>query len=263
MERGLVFDRVAAEYDRVRPGYPAELIDAALAGAEVRRVLEVGCGTGQLTEALAARGLEVEAVEPGANLAALARRRVPELRIRAGRFEDVALPQAGYDAVFSATAFHWVDTSLGWAKAAAVLRPRGRLALLAHVYVSDAEVRPAQIALSKAYGEDWSFPTDEEVLAAALTARHNISEVWKAFTWADASPRAAELFGEARIEARLLRYELDAHAFLALQRTTSTHLTLPPDRLEAVEQAILGLVDSLGGRYPIRRLAVLAVAERR
>jgi SAM-dependent methyltransferase len=263
VERGRVFDRVAAEYDRVRPGYPAELIDAALAGAEVRRVLEVGCGTGQLTEALSARDLEVEAVEPGANLAALARRRVPALHVHAGRFEDVALPEAAYDAVFSATAFHWVDVSVGWAKAAAVLRPRGRLALLAHVYVSDPQVRPAQAALSEAYGEDWSFPTDDEVLAAARAARHNISEVWNAFTSADATPQALELFDEARIEARLLREELDADALLALQRTTSTHLTLPPDRLEAVERAILELVDSLGGRYPIRRLAVLAVAERR
>src|SRR5437868_4826158 len=126
VERGLVFDRVAEEYDRVRPGYPAELIDSALAGAEIRRVLEVGCGTGQLTGALAARGLEVEAVEPGANLAALARRRVPGLRVHSRRFEDVALPEAAYDAVFSATAFHWVDPAVGWAKAARILRPGGR-----------------------------------------------------------------------------------------------------------------------------------------
>src|SRR5207244_877802 len=118
VEPGLVFDRVAAEYDRVRPGYLPELVDAALAGAAIRRVLEVGCGTGQLTEALAARGLDVEAVEPGANLAELARRRVPSLEVHAGRFEDVELPESAYDALFSATAFHWVKPEIGWRKAA-------------------------------------------------------------------------------------------------------------------------------------------------
>jgi SAM-dependent methyltransferase len=264
VERGLVFDRVAEEYERVRPGYPPELVDAALAGAEIRRVLEVGCGTGQLTEALAARGLDVEAVEPGANLAALARRRAPGLRVHAGRFEDVVLAEGAYDAVFSATAFHWVDPAVGWAKVAAVLRPGGRVALLAHVYVSDAEVLPAQRALSDAYGASWAFPAAEEALAAAVSRRNNISEVWAGLAYsAESRDEAAELFGETRLEARPLRYDLDAAAFLALQRTTSTHLTLAPDRVEAVEQAIVDLVAALGGRYPIRQLAVLAVAERR
>ena len=263
MERGLVFDRIAEEYDRVRPGYPPELVDEALAGAEIRRVLEVGCGTGQLTQALAARGLEVDAVEPGANLAALAQRRVPSLRVRAGRFEDVALPPESYDAVFSATAFHWIDPAVGWATVAAALRRGGRFALLAHVYVSDAEVRPAQQALSDAYGESWTFPTAENVLAETAAHRRNISEVWAALSTAKPRDEAAELFSEARIEARELHCDLDAKAFLALQRTTSAHLTLDPDRVGPVERAIVDLIESRGGTYPIRQLAVLAVAERR
>jgi ubiquinone/menaquinone biosynthesis C-methylase UbiE len=63
---GRVFDAVAAEYDRSRPTYPDELVDAAceLAGsANGDEVLEVGCGTGQLTRSLVARGLHVTAVE--------------------------------------------------------------------------------------------------------------------------------------------------------------------------------------------------------
>jgi SAM-dependent methyltransferase len=263
MERGLVFDRVAAEYDRVRPGYPEELIDAALAGAEIRRVLEVGCGTGQLTAALAARGLEVEAVEPGANLAARAQRRVPGLCLYAGRFEDVELPAGAFDAVFSATAFHWVDPDVGWTKAAALLRPGGRFALLTHVPVSDDDVRPAQQELARIYGENWSFRSEQAVLAEAASRRANISAVWESLTWAESRDEAASRFGETRIEGRLLRYDLDASALLALQRTTSTHLVLPPERVEPVERAIADLVDSLGGIYPIRQLAVLAVAERR
>src|SRR5262249_46756183 len=77
MGRRSVFDEVAELYDRARPGYPAELLAdlARLAGAGPGcRVLEVGCGTGQLTVGLAEQGCEVVALDVGPTLAALARR---------------------------------------------------------------------------------------------------------------------------------------------------------------------------------------------
>src|SRR5258708_36626399 len=73
---GMVFDEIAAEYDRHRPAYPDNLIDQACQVAGIGSgdlVLEVGCGSGQLTRALLARGLHVTAVEPGKNPIALAR----------------------------------------------------------------------------------------------------------------------------------------------------------------------------------------------
>ena len=74
---GMVFDEIAAEYDRRRPAYPDELIDQACQVAGIGsgdHVLEVGCGSGQLTRGLLARGLHVTALEPGESLMALARR---------------------------------------------------------------------------------------------------------------------------------------------------------------------------------------------
>ena len=49
---GRVFDEIAAGYDRHRPGYPDELVDQACRVARIGSgdpVLEVGCGSGQLT----------------------------------------------------------------------------------------------------------------------------------------------------------------------------------------------------------------------
>jgi SAM-dependent methyltransferase len=103
-------------------------------------VLEVGCGTGKLTEVLVDLGLHVDAVDPGARMVAAARRRVSRLdrvRFHVDRFEDVALPEEAFDAVFSATAFHWLDSQVSWRKASSHLKPGGLLALLAHTSVRD------------------------------------------------------------------------------------------------------------------------------
>src|SRR5277367_6996071 len=73
---GKVFNQVAAEYNRHRPTYPEQLVDLAclLAGLECgEEVLEIGCGTGQLTHSLLARGMRVTAIEPGERLVARAR----------------------------------------------------------------------------------------------------------------------------------------------------------------------------------------------
>lgn len=74
---GSVFDEVAPEYDRSRPTYPDELLDRACEDARLESgdpVLELGCGTGQLTRGLLARSLHVTALEPGKHLISLAQR---------------------------------------------------------------------------------------------------------------------------------------------------------------------------------------------
>jgi trans-aconitate methyltransferase len=74
---------VAELYDRARPSYPAGAIDALLAHGALApgdRVIEVGAGTGKATELLAARGLRVLALEPSAEMAAVAAGGAPTIR---------------------------------------------------------------------------------------------------------------------------------------------------------------------------------------
>ncbi|MFE3449822.1 class I SAM-dependent methyltransferase [Nonomuraea sp. NPDC059194] len=132
MELRRIFDEDALLYDRARPGYPAELFTRIPVGS---RVLEIGCGTGQATRGLLARGCRVTAVELGPSLAALARERMPSVEVVNADFETW-LPAEPYDVVFAATAFHWLDPATRVAKARAALRPGGMLATVATHHVA-------------------------------------------------------------------------------------------------------------------------------
>ena len=189
---GQVFDGVAEEYDRERPSYPPELIETAMKRGALSAgdpVVEVGCGTGLLTAALLAQGLRVDAVDPGENMIRLARRRVgagAAVRFHHGRFEDVALPLGAFAAVFSATAFHWVEPEIGWARAAGLLRPGGVLALLQYSEVADERTDEDRHALHAALvkvapdiAAGWPGVRDAAtIVAGAADRRDNISAVW-------------------------------------------------------------------------------------
>jgi SAM-dependent methyltransferase len=132
--RGRLFDTVADDYQEGRPGYPEavfRLLQECCGLGPGTRVLEIGAGSGQATLPILQLGARVTAVEPGATLAGRLRARASSdrLSIIGEGFEDAELPEAGYDLVVSATAFHWVPPEVGYAKAAAALRDHGWLAL--------------------------------------------------------------------------------------------------------------------------------------
>ena len=132
----VVFNDAATDYDSYRPCYPDEAIAAMADLSKIgpqSRLLEVGCGTGQATCPLAARGLEIDAVELGPNLAAIAIKKLarwPRVRVTVGAYEDYEPLAAEYDLIYSAQAFHWVDPCVRLQKSARLLRKNGYLALL-------------------------------------------------------------------------------------------------------------------------------------
>ena len=142
VERRETFDEIAELYDRARPRYPAELfIDLeVLAGlGPSSRVLEVGTGTGIATLPLAERGYRVVAVELGGALAAVAEAKLApfaDVELVRSAFEDWPLPAEPFDLVVSATAWHWIDPAVGYAKAAQALRPGGSLAIVRYHHVA-------------------------------------------------------------------------------------------------------------------------------
>src|SRR5919199_3659463 len=113
------FDEVALLYDQVRPGYPERLFDdvVALSGIPPQgRILEIGCGTGQATLPFARRGYQIQCVELGASMAAVARQNLmdyPAVDFWVGAFESWPVESAAFDLAIAATAFHWIDPAIG------------------------------------------------------------------------------------------------------------------------------------------------------
>ncbi len=110
----LLFDRSAADYDVARPGYPERLIEELVARSGIPdggRILEIGCGTGQLTVLLAAGGYTITAVELGRELSRLATMKLesfPNTTVVCADFERWDVEPGGADLVVSAQAFHWM-----------------------------------------------------------------------------------------------------------------------------------------------------------
>ena len=128
------FARSTAAYERGRPDYPDAAVERLVAALPGRRVVDLAAGTGKLTRALCARGCEVVAVEPVAEMrAAIA----PPARALEGTAEAIPLPDGCADAVTVAQAFHWFDGPRALAEIHRVLRPGGVLALIWNRRVMD------------------------------------------------------------------------------------------------------------------------------
>ncbi len=167
------FNDVAELYDCARPSYPAELLTDLAALAQIgprSRVLEIGCGTGQLTLPLGERGCTLVALDIGPELAAIARRKLqpnPSVEVVVSAFEDWPLPELPFDVVVSATAFHLLDPAVRVPKAARALRPGGALAIIAthHIAGGDSQFF---VEVQECYRRwDPATPLDVRLLAAS------------------------------------------------------------------------------------------------
>jgi SAM-dependent methyltransferase len=278
---GQVFDQVADDYDAARPGYPPSLVAVAAERgglAEGSRVLEVGCGTGKLTELLVARGWRVDAVDPGANMIAAARRRVgptDAVAYHLGRFEEVDLPEGAFAAAFSATAFHWVDPSIGWAKVASLLEPGGLLALLTYIHLRDDESpeieRDLRAVVEKHaphVTEQWREPRTLDELVAGVRARsRNVSAAWD-WVMSDGMcsltvEEAAGLFGDVDFSSEVKLQESTADEMIARIRTTSLYFRIDSARRAAFEDDSRRVVEQRGGIQRATVANVLLTARRR
>ena len=113
-QQRMLFDDIADAYDAYRLGYPEHITDFVTSTAGLgsgSAVLEVGCGTGQLTESLARHEVELTAIDIGPAMIAAAHRRLAGAAVafQVCSFEELAAPDASFDLIISGAAYHWVD----------------------------------------------------------------------------------------------------------------------------------------------------------
>ena len=230
--RAQSFGSDARAYDRVRPGYPTELIDDLVVDGP-RSALDVGCGTGKAARLLQGRGVEVLGLEIDPRMAEVARGNGVPVVVTA--FETWDADGERFDLLVSGQAWHWIDPITGTRKAARLLRLGGLMAL----FWNFAQLEPAARRVVNA-----AYDAVAPELTQTSVLRGN---------GPDTVPGHMEILrrsgGFGRIERRRYRWEQEygRDEWLGLIRTHSDHSTLPPDQLSRLLAAVGAAFDVVGG----------------
>jgi SAM-dependent methyltransferase len=250
--RRLAFGAAAEEYDLIRPGYPAALVNAVLAhcGGPGASAVEAGAGTGKATRLFAIRGLRIAAVEPDPAMAGI-------LAASCTGYPGVSVVVRGFEAyrpaepcglLFSAQAWHWIDPAVRWGHAAGMLAAGGSLALFWNFdrIIDGAvqeEVTEAHRALTPHIEWDTAAVPDEGLL-----------DRWPA-------TEMAGLAAFTGLKARLYRWErvLSRRQYLQYLATHSPYLVLEPD---VRDDLFARIAAALPGQVRLAEDTVLYLARR-
>lgn len=247
--RRALFDSVAGRYLDCRHGYPADVVDWMVATAGVSgggRILEIGCGTGQLTAYLAALSASVVAIDIAPSMVDQARRQLAgsAVRFEAVSFEEFEAEPGSFDLIVSATAFHWIDPDVAWSKSARLLRPGGWLAVLG---VREAYADP----LGGRLRETW-IRHSADGGAWARERRTTIADLMD----------STGLFAPPRVRSHVERTAMRPEVVLDLERTRATYLDYDAATQRSFTAALGDAVAGLA-EVPAEIHTDIAMAQRR
>jgi SAM-dependent methyltransferase len=211
-------------------------------------VLDVGCGTGIVAALLAERGCRVLGVEPDERMAAVARSK--GLDVEVAHFERWADAGRRFDLITAGQAWHWVAPEAGAAKAATVLRDRGRIALFWNFSCLPAPLRSEIEAV---------YTRLAPAIAGSTALGH----------YADRGDHAAEALGGSRdFEGAELRTFAWSRTYTTAEwieqlPTHSDHQTMPEAQLRPLLDAVAETIDARGGAFEMTYQVVLVTARRR
>jgi SAM-dependent methyltransferase len=256
----LIHNQVAQRYDRARPGYPDALFDDIVKYANLAddsRILEVGGGTGQATLPMARRGYTIDCLEPGAQMAAIARAKLAaynKVKVICASYEAYPCPRARYDLLLSATAFHWTDPRIRFQKAHELLKADGALALFWH--------RPTQTEASRDF-----FDAVQQVYQAAapeLTSDYISPPSPDAVaTEYEGLIQSSGFFAELAIRKHYVATKYSARAYVALLGTFSDHQRLDKSKRQRLFADVELLInEAFAGTIVRETVALLYLARR-
>jgi SAM-dependent methyltransferase len=210
------FSQLAAQYAQYRPHYPPSLVEALTDRSPGRAAAwDIGCGSGQLSVALAERFDRVIATDPARAQLDHAERH-PRVEYRCEPAEAASLADASVDLAVAAQSAHWLDWPRFVPEVGRVVRPGGLIALITYF---NAELDGDAGALLRGYYVDidphWpggrthvnnryrdlTFPWPSiDPPAIDLTARWTRDELFGYVTTWSATGRLVAAGGGARLE---------------------------------------------------------------
>ncbi|MBY8857833.1 class I SAM-dependent methyltransferase [Nocardia sp. CA2R105] len=243
----------AARYDRARPPYPRELIERIRDAAPGGEILDVGSGTGIAARQFRDLGCTVLGVEPDARMAEFARGTGIDTEV--ATFEQWESRGRRFDAVVSATAWHWVDPIAGAAQAGRVLRPGGLLAPFNHVFQLPPEMAERVHAVYRQVIPDSPF--------ADQPARPAMDAYQGFFDMAADGIRAGGLFEEPQRWQFEWQCTYTRAEWLDQLPTTGLFTRLEPDRLAEILAGVGAVIDDMGGSFTMAYTTAATTAVRK
>lgn len=167
-------------------------------------------------------------------------------------FEEWEGAPGRFALVYAATAWHWIDPEIGYAKAHRLVRRGGHLALWAagHAFPPGfdpffVEIQDAYDAIGESHPGPWPPPPPDETPDDA------------------ARIEASGLFGEVEVRRYLWEVAYTAEQYLALLDTFSGHIAMAPDKRERLYGEIRRRLGARpDGRVRRHWQAILHVARR-
>lgn len=236
------FSKVIKDYDSARPGYPKELYDMVMKFAGLGKeaeVLEVGAGTGQATDLFLTGDFRFDLLEVSDEQVAFLKQKYannPKVIVKKDYFEQYETEKQ-YDLIYSATAFHWVDSWVGYPKARKLLKQGGTLAVFWHmssVTYYDGGIFDGLNKLKHKYLPDESLGFDAEGIQKVKERR--IAQI-----------QSGGHFGEPEIYEYRWTDVYDADRYVTLLNTYSGTQTLSEEKRTAYLEEVRKHIDANGG----------------
>jgi SAM-dependent methyltransferase len=219
----------AVNYEASRPRYDERVVATLVEHLDLSPgvpVLELGAGTGQLSRALVAAGLDLIAVEPLAQTRSLLAEAIGAERVRDGRAEAIPLQDGTVQAVLAADSFHWFDERRAVPEIKRVLRPAGGVAILRAIPTLEdpwrreigeiiARTRPEHFGERGAAAALEEDPDFGPVVRADVRTRWSYDRArllaWvSSFSWVGTLPAQARAALLSEVEEVLVRHRIDS-----------------------------------------------------
>ena len=246
------FSKVIEDYDTARPGYPKELYDTVMKFAETGTgadVLEVGAGTGQATDLFLQGDFRFDLLEVSEEQVLFLKQKYgdnPKVTVVKDYFEQYETEKK-YDLIYSATAFHWVDSWVGYPKAWEMLNAGGTLAVFWHmssVTYYEGGIFDGLNAIKKKYLPQESLGFDAEGILQVKERR--IAQI-----------QSGGCFGMPEIYEYRWTDTYDAERYVTLLNTYSGTQTLPEEKRIAYLEEVRVYINANGGKVELPQHVML------